>query len=110
MARETIAPPDGPKPSGSYSPGVRAGDFVFVSGQGPVDPATGKMAGDDIRSQVQQVLRNVESILQATGLTLDDVVRIDAYLADLNDFDAYDEAYRAFFPANPPARTTVQSG
>src|SRR5436309_601350 len=110
MTRQTIAPENGPRPSGSYSPAVRAGDFIFVSGQAPIDPATGALAGDDIQSQVRQTLRNVEAILQAAGSGLQDVVRVDAFLADMSDFDAYDEAYRTFFLTEPPARTTVGGG
>lgn len=110
MARQGIFPADGPRPQGSYSPAIRAGDFIFVSGQGPTDPATGRLAGEDIRTQVRQTLRNIESILAAAGATMDDVVRIDAYLVDLGEFAAYDEVYREFFHGDLPARTTVQAG
>lgn len=110
MARQAIFPSDGPRPSGSYSPALRAGDFIFVSGQGPVDPLTGAVPGDDIRTQVRQTLRNVSTILAAAGATMDDVVRVDAYLADFDDFAAYDEVYREFFHGDLPARTTVQAG
>ena len=110
MARQGIFPAGGPRPSGAYSPAVRAGDFVFVSGQGPVDPATGALPGDDIRAQVRQTLRNVATILDAVGATMDDVVRVDAFLADFDDFAAYDEVYREFFQGDLPARTTVQAG
>src|SRR4051794_10497044 len=104
MPRETITPQDGPRPSGAYSPAVRAGDFIFVSGQGPFDPSTGGPAGDDIGTQVRQTLQNVNAILQAAGAGLDDVVRVDVYLADMGDFDEYDAAYRSVFPSDPPTR------
>ncbi len=110
MTRQGIFPADGPRPSGAYSPAVRAGGFVFVSGQGPVDPATGALPGDDIRAQVRQTLSNIAVILDAAGATMDDVVRVDAFLADFADFDAYDEVYRGFFQGDLPARTTVQAG
>ena len=110
MARQGIFPAGGPRPSGAYSPAVRAGDLVFVSGQGPVDPATGALPGDDIRTQVRQTLRNVAAVLDAAGATMDDVVRVDAFLADFGDFAAYDEVYREFFQGDLPARTTVQAG
>ena len=109
MARQGIFPAGGPRPSGAYSPAVRAGDFVFVSGQGPVDPATGAVPGDDIRAQVRQTLRNVATILDAVGATMDDVVRVDAFLADFDDFAAYDEVYREFF-AGRPAGTHDRAG
>jgi 2-iminobutanoate/2-iminopropanoate deaminase len=110
MAREAIVPEGGARPSGAYSPAVRVGDLIFVSGQGPVDPETGAPPGDDIQSQVRQTLRNIATILAAAGATLGHVVRIDAYLADFADFDAYDAMYREFFTGVLPARTTVQAG
>lgn len=110
MARQGIFPADGPRPSGAYSPAVRTGDFIFVSGQGPIDPRTGQVPGDTIQVQVQQTLRNIAAVLAAAGATMDDVVRIDAYLANFDDFAAYDAAYREFFHGTLPARTTVQAG
>lgn len=110
MTRRGIFPPQGPRPSGSYSPAIRAGDFIFVSGQGPVNPESGQVPGNDIGAQVRQALRNVATVLAAAGAGLDDVVRIDAYLADIAHFDAYDAVYKEFFHGDPPARTTVQVG
>jgi 2-iminobutanoate/2-iminopropanoate deaminase len=110
VTRHGIFPENGPRPSGSYSPAIRAGDFVFVSGQGPVNPATGQVPGDDIRTQVRQTLKNVAAVLAAAGAGLEHVVRTDVYLADIADFAAYDEAYREFFLGDPPARTTVEAG
>lgn len=109
MVKHGIFPNDGARPRGSYSPGVRAGDFVFVSGQGPLDPATGEVVGSDIATQVQQTMRNVERIVAAAGGTMDQVVRVDAHLAHLSDFAAYDTAYRQFFHDDLPARTTVEA-
>jgi 2-iminobutanoate/2-iminopropanoate deaminase len=97
------------KPAGPYSPAIVAGDFIFVSGQGPSDPATGKMVLDSVQAETRQVLRNVQAILAAAGATLEDVVKCNVYLADRADFAAMNEAYREFFPNDPPARTTVQA-
>lgn len=109
MARQGIFPRRGPEPSGAYSPAVRVGPFIFVSGQGPVDPATGQMP-EGIADQVRQTIQNIAMILAAAGTDLDNVVRVDVYLADFADFDAYDAAYRALFSGDLPARTTVQAG
>jgi 2-iminobutanoate/2-iminopropanoate deaminase len=98
-----------PKPAGPYSPAVIAGDFVYVSGQGPTDPATGKMVLDSVQAETRQVLLNVKAILEAAGTTLANVVKCNVYLADRHDFAAMNEVYREFFPTDPPARTTVQA-
>ena len=98
-----------PKPSGPYSPAVIAGDFVYVSGQGPTDPATGKMILDSVQSETRQVLKNVQAILEAAGTSLANVVKCNVYLADRHDFAEMNEAYREFFPTDPPARTTVEA-
>lgn len=98
-----------PKPAGPYSPAVIAGDFVYVSGQGPTDPATGKMVLDSVQAETRQVLRNIQAILEAAGTSLANVVKCNVYLADRADFAAMNEVYREFFPTDPPARTTVQA-
>lgn len=98
-----------PRPAGPYSPGVIAGDFVYVSGQGPSDPATGKMVTDSVQAETRQVLKNVQAILEAAGTTMANIVKCNVYLADRGDFAAMNEAYREFFPSEPPARTTVQA-
>jgi 2-iminobutanoate/2-iminopropanoate deaminase len=98
-----------PRPAGPYSPAVIAGDFIYVSGQGPSDPATGRMITDSVQAETRQVLRNIQSILEEAGATLRDVVKCNVYLADRKDFAAMNEVYREFFPEEPPARTTVQA-
>ena len=98
-----------PKPAGPYSPAVIAGDFVYVSGQGPTDPATGKMVLDSVQAETRQVLKNVQAILEAAGTSLENVVKCNVYLADRHDFAEMNEVYREFFPNDPPARTTVQA-
>jgi 2-iminobutanoate/2-iminopropanoate deaminase len=86
---------------------MRAGGFVFVSGQGPLDPATGEIVGSTIEQQVDATLANVERVLRAAGCELSDIVRTDVYLADFEEFDRYDAAYRRRLGGHLPARTTV---
>ncbi len=98
-----------PAPKGPYSPAVKAGGFVFVSGQGPVDPGTGEVLRGDIRSQTELVLSNVRAILEAAGSSLDRVVKTNVYLDRIEDFAAMNAVYATFFPENPPARTTIEA-
>jgi 2-iminobutanoate/2-iminopropanoate deaminase len=107
---QQIHPEGGPHAGGAYVPGIRAGGLVFVSGQGPFDPETGELAADDLEGQVRATLANVERVLAAAGASLHDVVRVDAYLADLSRFGDYDRAFRAAFGDHLPTRTTVQAG
>lgn len=100
-------PGDVPKPAGAYSPAVRAGDFVFVSGQVPRDPRTGNLAGEDIESQVRQTLANVKGALAAAGASLDDVVSVTTYLADVDDWGKFNEVYREVFRPPYPSRTAI---
>jgi 2-iminobutanoate/2-iminopropanoate deaminase len=97
-------------PAGAYSPAVRAGSLIFVSGQVPKDPRSGTIIGHDAREQTRAVLTNVERVLKAAGASLDDVVSVTAYLADINDWAAFNEVYRDVFKAPYPARTTVGAG
>lgn len=96
------------KPAGQYSHAVVANGFVFVSGQGPADPAT-NIVPDSFAEQVRQTLRNVQTILRGVGADLHDVVKVNAYLSDVTRFREYNEIYKEFFTADPPARTTVGS-
>jgi 2-iminobutanoate/2-iminopropanoate deaminase len=100
-------PSDVPKPVGAYSPAVRAGDFVFISGQVPRDPRTGTLPGDDIESQVRQVLANVKGALAAAGATLDDVVSVTVYLANVDDWGKFNDIYKETFRPPYPSRTAV---
>jgi 2-iminobutanoate/2-iminopropanoate deaminase len=97
------------KPFGSapLSPALAAGPFVFVSGQVGIDPASGKVAGPDVRSQTRQTLRNMEALLQAAGLTMGDVVKTTVFLTRVSDFSAMNEVYREFFAEPYPTRATV---
>jgi len=107
--RDAIQPPDVATPKAPYSPVVVSGDHVFTAGQVAFD-ATGAVVAEDMDAQTRQALRNVQSCLAAAGCTLEDVVKVKAYLADLGDFDAYNSVYREFFSEPFPARTTVQAG
>lgn len=105
--RKVIRTSDAPRPLGVYSQAIVTDGFVFVAGQGPINPKTNEMELGEIRPEVRRTLRNLQAILQAAGSSLGDVVRIGVFLADLNDFAAMNEVFKEFFPENPPARTTV---
>jgi 2-iminobutanoate/2-iminopropanoate deaminase len=104
--RRTVMAESGPAPAGPYSHAVIANGFVYVSGQGPVDPESGTMP-DGFADQVRQTLKNVQTILEAAGSSLNDVVKVNAYLTDLTRFAEFNEVYKEFFRNDPPARTTV---
>jgi 2-iminobutanoate/2-iminopropanoate deaminase len=107
--REVLFAPNAPKPIGPYSPALRAGDLLFISGQVPFDPATGVLIAGDITVQTRQVLENIGSLLKAGGLDFSAVVRTTVFLADMNEFAAMNEAYAGFFQEPYPARATVQA-
>lgn len=98
-----------PKPIGPYSQAVVAGPFIFVSGQIPIDPATGQIVPGGIREQTQRVLENIKAILEAAGSSLDKVVYVLAYLKDLTLFGEFNEIYAKYFSEVKPARVTVQA-
>lgn len=100
--------PEKPKAAGPYSPALRAGGFVFVSGQIPANPDSGELVTGDIKAQCKQVLENLKLVLEAAGLGLQDVVKTTVFLKDMNNFAAMNEMYGSYFPTNPPARTTVE--
>jgi 2-iminobutanoate/2-iminopropanoate deaminase len=104
--KKTVMAEKGPKPAGPYSHAVVANGFVFISGQGPVDAETNTMP-DAFADQVRQTLRNVQTILEAAGTSLDNVVKVNAYVTDLTRFQEFNEVYEEFFQQDSPARTTV---
>lgn len=106
---ERINPPGVPRPRGPYSPAVRAGGFLFVAGQGPIDPATDRLSTGDIRYETRLVLTNIQRILEGCGATMADVVKCSVFLSDGRDFAAMNEVYAEFFGQNKPARTTVEA-
>ena len=109
MPRQAIASPKAPKAIGPYSAALRAGQWLFVSGQVPLDPETGAMLEGDIAAQTRRVLQNIGALLEAGGLSFGQVARTTVYLADMNDFSAMNDVYRTFFSEPYPARSTVQA-
>lgn len=99
--------PEIPKPVGAYSPAVRAGPFLYCSGQVPIDPVTGQLIGTDVATQTHQVFKNVERVLAAGGAKLSDVVACVVYLADENDWGTYNEIHRSKFEPPFPSRTAL---
>ena len=108
MTKQTISSGGAPKAIGPYSPAVRAGQLLFVSGQVALDPATGQMVDGGIAEQTRRVLDNVGALLTAGGRSFADVVRTTIFLADMNDFAAVNEIYGQYFSEPYPARATVQ--
>ena len=106
--RQAVSTASAPKAIGPYSQAVRAGSLLFVSGQVPIDPATGQIVAGDIGVQTHRVFQNIGEILKAGGASFDHVVRTTVFLADMNDFAAMNEAYATYFTAPAPARATVQ--
>lgn len=100
---------DAPRPQGPYSQGIAVGQFVFVAGQGPIDPASNTVRGDTIEEQTELTLSNIRAILQAGGADMADVVKSTVHLANLDDFAAFNRVYETFFPEPRPVRTTVGS-
>ena len=109
MSKQQITTRSGASPVGPYSQGLRVGDFVFVSGQGPLDPATGQIVGENIEEQTARVLENIKAILEAGGATMADVVKANAHLSDMTLFERYNKVYVTYFPDPKPTRTTVGS-
>jgi 2-iminobutanoate/2-iminopropanoate deaminase len=108
LSKEVISTANAPAAIGPYSQAVRAGNLIFVSGQIPLDPATGQLVRGDISTQTEQVLENLAAILEAAGSGLAKVVKTTVYLRDLGEFGRMNEMYAKFFGENPPARATVQ--
>ncbi len=107
--REIVATEAAPQAIGPYSQAIKIGDFVFTSGQIPIDPQTGVFVEGGIAEQTEQVLRNLAEVLRAAGTSLEAVVKTTVFLADMNDFAAMNEVYGRYFSVEPPARSTVQA-
>ena len=108
MPKEQTTTDKAPAASGAYSQGVRAGDFLFLSGQGPFDPS-GDLVNDSFESEVRQVFANLAAVAAASGKTLADAVRVGVFLHDLGTFDEMDDIYAESFPEPRPARTTIET-
>jgi 2-iminobutanoate/2-iminopropanoate deaminase len=110
MGKQVISTSNAPAAVGAYSPGIIANGFVFTAGQIPLIPGTSDLREGGIKEQTRQVMNNIRGVLAAAGSGLENVVKTTVFLADINDFAAFNAVYSEFFPENPPARTTVQAG
>ena len=108
MKKKVIHTEMAPKAIGPYSQAIQAGDFLFLSGQLPLEPASGEMVKGDIRQQTQRVLENIKGVLESQNLGLKDVVKVTVFLKDMGNFSQMNEVYATYFPASPPARSTVE--
>lgn len=106
--KKVISTRQAPKAIGPYSQATAANGLLFLSGQIPLDPATGEVVAGDIAVQTERVLKNLQGVLEAAGSGLTRVVKTTVYLKDLNDFGRMNEVYAAFFPTDPPARATLE--
>jgi 2-iminobutanoate/2-iminopropanoate deaminase len=106
--KEKIATPNAPQAIGPYSQAVRSGDFLFVSGQIAIDPQTAEIISGDIEVQTEQVLKNIAAIIDAAGLSLQNVVKCTCFLKDMNDFAKFNAVYENYFGESLPARETVE--
>ena len=107
--RNAVQTDNAPKPIGPYSQAIVEGDFIFLAGQGPTNPATGKVEYGDVASETRRTFENMKAILEAAGSSLDKVVKCNVYLRDIKDFAAMNEVYKTYFKAPYPARTTIQA-
>jgi len=108
MKRDIIATPLAPAAIGPYSQAVRTTGLVFVSGQIPIDPASGTLVSGDIQAETRQAMQNLKAILEASGSSLEQVLKVTLFIADMDQFGLINEAYAAFFPQAPPARACVE--
>ena len=108
--KRTIHSKNGPPAKGPYSHATACGDLLFVSGQGPVDPQTGEVAHGDLETEATLTLKNLETVLDDCGSSLDKVLKITVFLSDMDDFGPFNEIYKRFFKTDYPARTCVQAG
>lgn len=109
MPKETIATRNAPAAIGPYAQAIKVDGLLFTAGQIPLDPATGKLVDGDIRAQTERVMENLAAVLRAGGASLASVVKTTCFLADLDDFQAFNEVYGRYFTEQPPARSTVQA-
>jgi 2-iminobutanoate/2-iminopropanoate deaminase len=108
MAKEIISTKNAPGAVGPYSQGVRVGNLVFTAGQVAIDPAVGKLVGEDAPAQADQALRNLKAVLEAAGSSLDNVVKTTVFLKSMDDYKGVNEVYARYFTQNPPARSAVE--
>ncbi|MCF7792396.1 MAG: RidA family protein [Candidatus Cloacimonetes bacterium] len=106
--KKTISTQNAPQAVGPYSQAVWAGDLLFISGQIPINPETGKFVSDDVKEQTKQVFKNIGAILKKAGLSYENIVKATVYLADMNDFAAMNEVYASYFTKDFPARAAFE--
>lgn len=109
MAKEIVATTAAPAAIGPYSQAVKVNGLLFTAGQIPLDPATGKLVEGDIRAQTEQVMKNLQAVVEAGGASLSSVVKTTCFLANLDDFQVFNEIYGRYFTQQPPSRSTVQA-
>ncbi len=107
MKKRVIQTKKAPKAIGPYSQAIQAGNFIFLSGQIPLDPKTGELVKGDIRQQTKQVLENIKGVLESQKLGMEDTVKVTIFLKDIGNFNQVNEVYATYFPSFPPARSTV---
>jgi 2-iminobutanoate/2-iminopropanoate deaminase len=108
MTRVIVNTPDAPAAIGPYSQAVKVGNFIYTSGQIPINPASGEVITGDTRAQTRQVLENIKAVLKAGGSSMDKVIKTTLFIRDMNSFTEINEVYGEFFPDRPPARSTVE--
>ena len=108
MKKKVIQTVKAPKAIGPYSQAIQAGNLLFLSGQIPLDPASGELVKGDIREQTRRVLENLKGVLESQHLGMDDVVKVTIFLKDMGNFNQVNEVYATYFPSSPPARSTVE--
>ena len=108
MEKKVIQTDKAPQAIGPYSQAIQAGNFLFLSGQIPLDPKTGELVKGDIQQQTRQVLENIKGVLESQGLGMEDIVKVTIFLKDIGNFNQVNEVYATYFPSSPPARSTVE--
>jgi len=108
MKKEVIQTDKAPKALGPYSQAIQAGNLLFLSGQIPIDPATGELVKGDIADKTRRVMENIKAVLESQGLSMEDVVKSTVFLKNINDFGRFNETYATYFRPAPPARSTVE--
>ena len=108
MKKKVIQTVKAPKAIGPYSQAIQAGNFLFLSGQIPLDPASGELVKGDIREQARRVLENLKGVLESQNLGMEDVVKVTIFMKDMGNFSQVNEVYGTYFPSSPPARSTVE--
>ena len=108
MKKKVVQTDKAPKAIGPYSQAIQAGDFLFLSGQLPLDPASGELVKGDIRQQTKRILENIKGVLESQNLGLEDVVKVTIFLKDMGNFSQMNEVYATYFTVSPPARSTIE--